>query len=134
MNAPQRLQPRILRQCFCALCTPLEHYRQNARGRNTTSGFVRCESNGGNGGLNRIRSPQMQPMLSRKVKEGEQFFSLFGQTLDGLRGLGIKRFNTAVKGFLGICFGGSGIDRFEGRFRLRLLALRQVVEHIRRFV
>ena len=62
-----------------------EHSGQDAFPRHTTPGLGGSEPHRGEGGLNRMGGPQMNPALGREVVEGRQFFPILLQTVSGLR-------------------------------------------------
>jgi hypothetical protein len=116
---------------FLGTFDQLEHQGQDGVLGDTAPGLVSSQSHGGEGGFNGVGGANVRPMLSGEIEEGEQDIPVFGQTLGGLRILGLVGLDEPVEGLMGLGFGVGSINLPEGLFRLRLLPFGEFVEHVR---
>src|SRR5947209_15796373 len=77
-------------------------------------------THGGKYALDWVRGAQVVPMLGRKVEEGEQRLTVFGQASNGLVVLGAVFVGEAVDGGLGCRACWSAVDLAEVRLHVDL--------------
>src|SRR5262245_31536034 len=91
-------------------------------------------AHGGESALDRVRRPQMLPVLDGKIVEGEQRVAIFLQTGGGLLVFRRVALDEGVERGKGLRLRLGHPDLLQVALGLRLLALRQLGEHVRRLV
>src|SRR5688572_14006949 len=80
----------------------LEQQRQHRGARDTALGAIAAMTDGRERRLDRVRGPQVHPVLGRKVIEGEQRGTVLLQALGRLRVLRLKGRKKTVEGELSL--------------------------------
>ena len=80
----------------------LEDHRQRGLPRQAALGLGGAQPDGGEGALDRVRRPDVLPVLGREVIEGEQHLPVLRQAGRGLVVLGPVLGDEAVEGRLGL--------------------------------
>src|SRR6187549_926715 len=114
------LWPSSLRQVFCAPSTSLK----------TMASAVLFERQPFDG----VRRAQMLPVLGGEVVECEQRLAILAQAFGGLIVFNLVALDEGVESSVSIRLRLGHPDRLQGTLGLRMLALRQPVQDVRRFV
>lgn len=118
---------------LCAL-DEFEHHGERGLVGQAALRADRSMTNGREGAFDRIRGPQMFPVLGGKIIECQQHVAIFFEAADSLVVFGFVKFDEMIKGRLGILARLGHPDVLQGGLGLRLDAFRQFVEHVRRLV
>jgi len=107
-----------------------ENHRQDAVPRDAAAGLVGAQPHRGEGGLDRISRSNMDPVLGRKIVEGQQGHPILFQAFRRLRILGTIDRQELIESVLGVLPSGGHPDLLQRRLGLGLLALGQLVQNI----
>jgi hypothetical protein len=112
----------------------LEHHRKRGLVGEAALRSDRAVSHRGERALDRIRAPQVLPMLGGEVVKGEQRIAIFGQTFDRLGVFRSVGFCERLEGGDGLLLRFGHPDLLQRALGLAVQALRQLVEDIRRLM
>ena len=108
----------------------LEDHRQRRRPRTAAFGSLRSQSHGGEGRLDRVRGPQVDPVLGWVVVEREQHIEVVDDLGDGLGPLGAVVGGEGLRGGDGVVLVFGVVDLRKRGLRARVRGLRQSGENV----
>ena len=85
-------EPLDLSPPFLGTKSQLKHHGQDRLFAEASSGLMGPMSNRGKARFNRVGRPDVNPMLRRKVVEGQERFPIFQETFRGFRVFGFVGF------------------------------------------
>ena len=101
----------------------LEHHGEGGGRASGAAGDLGAELDGGERRLDRVRGPQVDPVLGREVVERQQFLLVVGDLRDGLGPLGAVGLRERLDRLLGVracprrCRSGAGLRADRGSLR-----------------
>ena len=125
------LRRRVQRSPFLAGgLGQLEDHREASDATAVATGLLLSMLDRREDALDRIGGPQVNPVLGREVVEGQELLSIFVETLDRLRILGLIGLDEQIERLVSMRTRVSHPDLMELLFGTGLQALRQLVDHV----